>query len=87
MHLLCHRNEVRPVSNIAVRFRAPRRHQEGQGLVEYALMLMLIAIVAISALLFLGSNLSSTLSSVARSVGNAPCVGEHCHQDWREEND
>jgi len=87
MHLLCHRNEVRPVSNIAVRFRAPRRHQEGQGLVEYALMLMLIAIVAISALLFLGSNLSSTLSSVAKSVGNAPCVGDHCRGNRHEDDD
>jgi len=84
---LINRCEVRPVSRIAARYRAPRGQQEGQGLVEYALMLMLIAIVAISALLFLGSNLSSTLSSVANSVGNAPCVGASCPRNWREEDD
>ena len=87
MQLLSDHCEVRRVSRIAARFRTPRRHQEGQGLVEYALMLMLIAIVAISALLFLGSNLSSTLSSVAHSVGNAPCVGEHCRRNGHEDDD
>ncbi len=41
----------------------PRREQ-GQGLAEYALILALIAVVAILALVFLGSRISSILSTV-----------------------
>jgi pilus assembly protein Flp/PilA len=42
--------------------------QRGQGLVEYALMLALIAIVAIAALVFLGGQLSGILSEIGQSV-------------------
>jgi pilus assembly protein Flp/PilA len=42
--------------------------EEGQGLAEYALILSLIAIVAIFALAFLGTNVSSLLSTVGNSV-------------------
>ena len=45
-----------------------RRLQAGQGLAEYALILALIAIIAIVALSFLGGNISSILSNVAKSV-------------------
>jgi len=44
------------------------RDEEGQGLAEYALILALIAIVAILALLFLGGQISSILSTVGASV-------------------
>jgi Flp pilus assembly pilin Flp len=44
-----------------------RRDQNGQGLAEYALNLALIAIVAISALLFLGGGLDSILSAIGTS--------------------
>jgi pilus assembly protein Flp/PilA len=44
------------------------RHDEGQGLAEYALILALIAIVAIIALLFLGGQISTILSTVGNSV-------------------
>ncbi|HEX7472771.1 MAG TPA: hypothetical protein VF323_06795 [Candidatus Limnocylindrales bacterium] len=40
----------------------------GQGLAEYALILALIAVVAIVSLLFLGKDVSKTLSRVGRSV-------------------
>ena len=40
----------------------------GQGLVEYALILALIAIIAIVALLFLGSQISGILSGVGASI-------------------
>jgi len=48
----------------------PRRRpsEQGQGLVEYALILVLIAIVAIISLIFLGGTLSSMLSNVGTSV-------------------
>ena len=45
-----------------------RRDDSGQGLAEYALILALIAIVAIVALLFLGGQISSILSTVGASV-------------------
>jgi pilus assembly protein Flp/PilA len=44
------------------------RRQEGQGLAEYALILALIAIIAIIALIFLGGQISSTLSQVGSSI-------------------
>ena len=44
------------------------RDEEGQGLAEYALILALIAIVAILALIFLGSQISGILSDVGNSV-------------------
>jgi pilus assembly protein Flp/PilA len=47
---------------------AIRRDGEGQGLAEYALILALIAIVAIVALLFLGGQISTILSTVGKSV-------------------
>ena len=45
-----------------------RREDEGQGLAEYALILALIAIVAILALIFLGSQISDKLSIVGNAV-------------------
>ena len=42
--------------------------QHGQGLVEYALIVGLIAIVALVALLFLGTQISSILSVIAANI-------------------
>ena len=42
--------------------------QAGQGLAEYALILALIAIVAILALIYLGSQISDKLSIVGTSM-------------------
>ena len=42
--------------------------EDGQGLAEYALILALIAIVAILALIFLGSQISGILSNVGNSI-------------------
>ncbi len=44
-----------------------RRDEDGQGLAEYALILALIAIVAINALIFLGTQVSGILSTVGGS--------------------
>lgn len=41
---------------------------EGQGLAEYALILALVAIIAIVALIFLGNQVSSILTTVSHSV-------------------
>lgn len=43
--------------------------EPGQGLVEYALILALIAIVAIVALLFLGEQVAKILSTIGTSAG------------------
>jgi pilus assembly protein Flp/PilA len=39
----------------------------GQGLTEYALLLALIAVVAIAALLFLGTSISSVLDTIGHT--------------------
>jgi Flp pilus assembly pilin Flp len=44
------------------------RHDDGQGLAEYALILTLIALVAIIALIFLGTQVSTILDTVGKSV-------------------
>ena len=44
------------------------RRQEGQALVEYALILGLIAVLAIGALTLLGRNITTILSSIATTV-------------------
>lgn len=47
--------------------------REGQALVEYALILALVAIVVIGVLTFLGSSVKSTLTNVNNAIGgNAP---------------
>ena len=45
-----------------------RRDEEGQGLAEYALILALIAVIAIAALVFLGTQISSILSSIGANI-------------------
>ena len=45
-----------------------REDERGQGLAEYALILALIAIIAIAALLFLGDQISTILSSIGAAI-------------------
>ncbi len=45
-----------------------RRREDGQALVEYALILGLIAVLAIGALTLLGTNVTSILSSIGGTV-------------------
>ena len=47
---------------------SPTHRHAGQGLAEYALILALIAIVAVSALLFLGGSINTILSAIGASV-------------------
>lgn len=44
------------------------REEEGQGLVEYALIASLIAIAAIVALTFLGGRIGNLMNSVGNSL-------------------
>jgi pilus assembly protein Flp/PilA len=47
-----------------------RRNEVGASLVEYALLLALIAVVALVALHFLGGSVSNTLNNVGSSISN-----------------
>ncbi len=49
-------------------FAIVRRDEEGQGLAEYALILALIAVIAIAALVFLGTQISSILSTIGANI-------------------
>jgi Flp pilus assembly pilin Flp len=44
------------------------RRQEGQALVEYALILSLVSIVAVSALQLTGTHISTLLSDIANDL-------------------
>ena len=45
--------------------------EEGQGLVEYALIIVLIAIVVIAALTLLGPTIGNVFSSISNSLNSA----------------
>ena len=51
--------------------RLRQRDEDGQALVEYALILGLIAVVAITSLTVLGTNVDGVLSYIASKVGTA----------------
>lgn len=44
--------------------------EEGQALVEYALILALVAVVVIAAIIFLGGGVHNTLQNVANTINN-----------------
>ena len=48
-----------------------RRDEVGASLVEYALLLALIAVVALLALHFLGGSVANTLNNVGSSINTA----------------
>jgi pilus assembly protein Flp/PilA len=49
-------------------FSRLRRSEEGQALVEYALILSLIAVVCITALTTLGGNVNNILNQIATAL-------------------
>ncbi len=51
-----------------VDFLLRRDDEEGQGLAEYALILALIAIIAIAALIFLGTQIADILSEIGAAI-------------------
>ena len=51
-----------------IRARSVLRRDDGQGLAEYALILALIAVVAIAALIFLGTQISTILSRIGAAI-------------------
>ena len=53
-----------------VRDHLTPKEERGASLVEYALLLALIAVVAIGALIFLGHTVNNTLNNVANAINN-----------------
>ena len=49
-------------------FASVRDREEGQALVEYALILALVSVVSVAALTLLGGNISNVLNNIAGSV-------------------
>jgi pilus assembly protein Flp/PilA len=49
--------------------------EEGQGLAEYALILVLVAIVCVAALIFLGGSINNVLSNIAQNIATQPGGG------------
>lgn len=47
---------------------APAHGEEGQGLAEYGLILGLIALIAIGAVMFLGSSMNTMFSNLGTSI-------------------
>ena len=54
---------------VRARFAGFRRDDRGASLVEYALLVALIAVVCILAITFLGRNASDKLSNVGSTIG------------------
>jgi len=52
-----------------MRNKIEQMKKKGQGLVEYALILVLIAIVVILILTFLGSKVNQTFSTIGSGLG------------------
>ena len=49
--------------------------EKGQGLAEYALIFVLVAIVCVAALIFLGGSINNVLSNVASNLNLQPGGG------------
>jgi len=62
------------VSTVTNRLSKHTRPQRGQGMVEYALVIAVVAVIAIVGLRFLGTNLSSTFSNIVNNL-NLPNAG------------
>ena len=57
------------IQTLAVRLQlAKMRAEEGQALVEYALIISLIAVVAIGMLTLTGNNVNKILNSIANAL-------------------
>jgi pilus assembly protein Flp/PilA len=55
---------------ILARLIAAHRDDDGQGLVEYALIIALVALLAIVSLIFMGSQVSDKLSIIGNTIAS-----------------
>jgi pilus assembly protein Flp/PilA len=61
--------------NIITLLRALRRDTAGQDLLEYALLVALIALVAYGAVELTGTNVNTIFSNIAGKLGTAAAAG------------
>ena len=55
---------------MTIRVRSIAKDRRGQGLVEYALVIALIALVAVIALNFFGTKASNMMTNTANTISN-----------------
>ena len=60
---------------LITRLRALKRDASGQDLLEYALLVALIALVAYGAVELTGTNINTIFNTVAGKVGSAAAAG------------
>ena len=58
------------LNGLYVRLTTREEKEEGQGMVEYALILVLVAIVVIAALLILGPTIANVFNTVSGNLKN-----------------
>jgi pilus assembly protein Flp/PilA len=63
--------ESQEMTELLLKLKTFWNREEGQGLVEYALILVLVSIVAIGALAAIGTSVTSVLQSIADTLNNA----------------
>jgi Flp pilus assembly pilin Flp len=56
------------VRGIVLRLEELRKGEEGQGLVEYSLILVFVSVVGIAALGSIGGSISNILQSIAQTL-------------------
>ena len=59
------------MKNLITRMRALMRDDSGQDLLEYALLVALIALVAVGAVTLAGKNVNTIFGNVATQLGTA----------------
>jgi pilus assembly protein Flp/PilA len=59
------------MTELLIKLKTFWNREEGQGLVEYALILVLVSIVAIGALAAIGTNVTNVLQTIADTLSNA----------------
>lgn len=68
-HYRAQRDSVSSKEVSGVGFLRSRRSQSGQGMVEYALILVLVSIVVIVILLTMGNQIANVFSNVVAALG------------------
>ena len=63
------KKEVKAMLSLYFRLRAGLRRQDGQGMVEYALILVLVSIVVIVILLTMGKQIQNVFSNIVSALG------------------
>lgn len=66
------------LKRLAAKIRQPQ-NEKGQGLVEYALILVLVAIVVIAVLLTLGPVVSGVYAQVICGLNGGQCIGPYTY--------